>query len=291
MMGWTRKVRLSPRWTVAGITVVVLVAAAGTAFALGIGRQSSQQPDGAPSQFSPHRGKVPVLGSTPEGALRALAARFRDVASVSVSIDQFPSEDGTTTIPLRRAHIVIDVPSTSAPNIGWALWESGLLAGAIASEYAQLGAGSLGGAETTILTPDGTRRMIGGGLGKVVTDQVFDSVPSGIASRIASAAASRGISNVHATKLRVLQDTLVIHASSATPAQAARGLQQGGLQALLGESPSDFEGVYLELDDATGHPMYISATAPRAGASFAWADPSLGLDIAGGPQIGGSGSG
>jgi hypothetical protein len=186
---------------------------------------------------------------------------------------------------------VIDVPSMSTPNIGKALWESGLLAGAIASEYAQLGAGSVGGAETTIVTPDGTRRVIGGGLGKAVADQVFDSVPSGLASRIASAAASRGISNVHLTKLRVLQDALVIHASSAAPAQAARGLQQGGLQALLGESPSNFEGVYLELDDSTGHPMYISATAPRAAASFAWADPSLGLDIGRGPQLGASGRG
>jgi hypothetical protein len=286
-----RILQSSRRWTVAAVAVVLLVAAAGTAFALGVGRQDSQPPDGSPAQFSPHRGDVPVLGSTPEAALHALAARFPDVASVSVSTDQFPSEDGTSTIPLRRAHILVDVPSMSVPSIAQALWESGLLAGAIASEYAQLGAESLGGAETTIVTPDGMRRVIGGGLGKAVPDQVFDSVPSGIASRVASAAASRGISNVHVTKRRVLQDALVIHASSAAPAQAAKGLQQDGLQALLGESPSDFEGVYLELDDSAGHPMYISATAPRAAASFAWADPSLGLDIGKGPQVGASSRG
>lgn len=279
--------RSSGRWTVAALAVVLVAVAAGTAFALGVGRQASQPPDGAPAQFSPHRGNVPVLGATPEAALKVLAARVPDVASVSVSTDQFPSEDGSTTIPVRRAHILIDAPSMSVPNIGKALWESALLAGAIASEYAQMGAGSVGGAETTIVTPDGTRRVIGGGLGKAVPDQVFDSIPSEIASRIASAAAPRGISKVQVTKLHVLQDALVIDASTVTPARVAKGLQaQGDLQALLGESPSNFEGVCLQLDDSAGVPRYISATAPRAAASFAWADPSLGLDIGRLPQAG-----
>ena len=131
----------------------------------------------------------------------------------------------------------------------------------------------------TVVTPDGARDHVGGGLGKVVPDQVFDAVTPELQTRVARNAASQGLTNVRVSTFQVVNDVIEIQATTtAPPAAAASAFYKArGLNGLLGESENNFEGVYFQLDDANGHPILIESTAPRAGGGGYWAAPSTGI--------------
>jgi hypothetical protein len=130
----------------------------------------------------------------------------------------------------------------------------------------------------TLVRPDGAREDIGGGIGKVVPSQVFNPVSTGVQTRIAQNLATEGLTHVQITTFQLMSGVVEIHATASDSAAAAKAFTSaGGLDAVLGKSPNDFEGAYFELDDAQGQPVLISASAPRAGAWIFWPDPSTGL--------------
>ena len=170
------------------------------------------------------------------------------------------------------------MPTLAGPSITKALWEGNLLAGAVADEYAARGFGQIVGASATLVATDGREQPVGGGIGHVVPDQVFDDVPSSIAATVARGGATAGLRNVAVSKVRGLQEALVVSATTDNPAQTAAALAQpGGLRSVLGGAPTRFEGVYLEVRNAAGDLVYITAAAPRAGASTFWIAPGLGV--------------
>lgn len=100
-------------------------------------------------------------------------------------------------------------------------------------------------------------------------------------SSVVQRAKGLGFSSPSVTTVRGIQDALMITVVSANPAQAVSSLRASGdaLVGFLGEAPTNYEGVYLEIDDSSGSPAYIEATAPRDGSGTAWARPDLGIAV------------
>jgi hypothetical protein len=256
-----------------------VVVGAGAAVAAATGNLN-----GGPGQLSPGVGSVPVIEGSASDVLSTLASRLPLVSNPStVSETVPPSSDpdatGSAVSGLAvRCDLLVD--GTQGSAISQALWERDLFMGAVRDEFAARGFGTVIDGDATLVTPNGTQEDAGGGVSiGVRTDQVFDAIPSDIASTISANASSIGLSSVQVKTMQVLQDVLVINAVSDSPATDVAALQkQGGLQFLLGQPPMNFEGVYLQIDDNSGNPVYITDTAPRDGGGSVWADPSLGLN-------------
>ncbi len=179
-------------------------------------------------------------------------------------------------------NVLVDlrVNSTVGSDITMAMWEQFLYFGAVRDEFALRGFGKVIDGTGTLVTPDGSRHPapVGGVSLGMRTDQVFDAVPSDITSTISERAAGMGLSSTKVQALHVLQDALVIRAVSDSPAtDLAAYTRQGGLEFLLGQRPDDFEGVYFEVDDSSGNPVYITFKAPRSGGGGSWSSPSSGM--------------
>ena len=172
---------------------------------------------------------MPQIPGPPDAVVRALAARLPLVLSAEVKTEQIPGEAGTgaSTAGLLLEYR-LSVPTLAGPSITKALWEGNLLAGAVADEYAARGFGQIVGASATLVATDGREQPVGGGIGHVVPDQVFDDVPSSIAATVARGGATAGLRNVAVSKVRGLQEALVVSATTDNPAQTAAALAQPG---------------------------------------------------------------
>ena len=170
------------------------------------------------------------------------------------------------------------VPSSAGLDRSEALWQGDLLVGAVADEYVARGFGEIGGAWASLITPGGEVVPYGGAVGNIVRDQVFLDLPLNLGATIAQRGALFGLRDVHVTFLSVLQSAVVIKATSDHPKRAVAHLKhRGGVGALLRRPPTNFEGAYLQVDDATGSPMYVDAVASRNGTRLSGVDPRLGL--------------
>ena len=260
----------------AGAAAVVLAV---TGTAVGLAAVSGSARDGAPVQFSPRTGAITPISGSPSAAVSALAARFPMIRSASVSSKVIPSEDGSPGTTVLAAVIQANVASMNGADIMPAEWEAELLGGAIADSYAATPKlGAVKTVETTVFTPDGQSRYIGGGLGNVVRNQVFSALPTTLASIVASRAPSLGLSDAHVSYIRALSPAIVISATSTDPAETLQAVDKsddGPLNVLLDGPPTRYEGVFLEVKDANGSPVYINATAARAGAGLSWIRPDL----------------
>jgi hypothetical protein len=263
---------------IALVGIAGAVAAGGTAMAVTRGTHGSPGSDRDPATFAPRRGAVPQISGTPDAVVRALAARLPLVLSAQVKTEQIPGEAGTAASEGLVLEYRLSVPTLTGPSITKALWEGNLLTGAVADEYVARGFGRVVGANATLVAPDGAEQPIGGGIGHVVPDQVFDDVPNSIAATVARGGATASLRNISVSKVRGLQEALVVSATTDSPAHAAAALAQpGGLQSVLGGAPTRFEGIYLEVRNAAGDLVYITAAAPRAGASTFWVASGLGV--------------
>lgn len=234
--------------------------------------------------FSPRLGEVPRIGDTRSEVIATLESRLSLVSNATVFSETVPAAPDNASEHARAVSGLavkydLSVTSTQGADIGQALWEGDLFTGALRDEFAARGLGDVIDAYGTFVTPDGTRESAGGGVSyAVATNQVFNAVPSDIVTTIARNAASVGLRSVQVDTLPVLQDALVIRATSDAPqTDVAALLAKGGLRFLLGENPADFEGVYLQIDDGSGAKVYDVDTAPRAGGGGFWAAPSLGI--------------
>lgn len=235
--------------------------------------------DESPVQFAPTTGSTPSLGSDSASIIASVEARVPDVLSIRITKDAISNASGRGTKDYLVAHIDIAASADSGPKVARASWESDLIGGALFTGFTQADLAPPFGVDLTLVLPDGTRDQVGGGLGKVVPNQVFDSVTPEIQTRIEQNAAAQGLTNVRVTTFQVVNDVIEIHAATtAAPATAASNFYKaGGIDGLLGQSENDFEGVYFQLDNAQGNPILIETTAPRAGAGGYWAAPSTGI--------------
>lgn len=270
---------ITRRRVTATATAAIVASVTVTAFA-----SAGATSNGGTGQLSPSVGNVPLIQGTPSNVLSTLAGRLplvEDPQAVSETVPAAP-DPGVPGSAVSGLKVVCDLPvdSIGGSALTKALWERDLFMGAVRDEFAARGLGNVVDGDATFVTPDGTRVDAGGGVSNgVVTNQTFDAIPSDAASAIDSRASSIGLGSVTTDTMQVLQDVLVIHAVSDAPsADVPTFLNKGGLQFLLGESPMDFEGVYLEIDNNSGTPVYITDTAPRDGGAGWWADPSLGIN-------------
>jgi hypothetical protein len=269
---------ISRRRVMAATTAAIVASVTVTAFASASSTSSSGS-----GQLAPSVGKVPLIQGTASGVLTALAARLPLVSNPQTVSETVPAapDPGSPGSAVSGLKVVCDlaVDSIGGSALTKALWERDLFMGAVRDEFAARGLGDVIDGDATFVTPDGTRVDAGGGVSNgVVTDQTFNAIPSNAASALANRAAHIGLGSIKTHTMQVLQNALVIHATSKSPtADVGSFLQKGGLQFLLGESPMDFEGVYLEIDNSSGNPVYITDTAPRDGGGGWWADPSLGI--------------
>lgn len=261
----------------------VLIAAAAALLLLGVGSAIAAvtitSGDGSPVQFAPTTGSTPSLGNNPSSIIAAVKARVPDVLSIQITNDAISNGSGRGTKHYLIAHIDIAAPADKGPEIARAIWESNLVGGALLTGFTQANLAPPFGVDLTVVMPDGTRDHVGGGLGKVLPNQVFDPVTPQIQSRIQQNAIAEGLTNVRVAAFQVVNDVIEIHATTTSaPAVAASSFYKAhGLDGLLGQSENDFEGVYFQLDDAKGNPILIQSTAPRAGAGGYWAAPSTGI--------------
>ncbi len=266
-----------------GVSRRVLLAAAAAALLLSVGSAIAavaiSSGDGSPVQFAPTTGTTPSLGTDAASILASVKSRVPDVISIRLSDDAITNESGKGTTKYLIAHLDISAPADNGPSYARASWESDLVIGALFTAFTQAGIAPPFSDELTLVLPDGTRRNVGGGLGKVVPNQVFDPVTPGTQARIEQNAAAGGLTNVRVDTFQVVNDVLMIRArtSEAPAAAASRFYKADGLEGLLGQPANDFEGVYFELDDAQGNPILIQTTAPRAVAGGYWAAPSTGI--------------
>lgn len=256
----------------------ILAALALSGLALGISRAvaAGSGGDGAPVQFAPQTGSVPLVAGTPAEVVTALAARLPLVSNARVVTTAIPAEDGSSANGLVLKYDLL-VPSFGGASIAKASWEGDLLTGAVLDEYATRGLGSLAEAEATLVDPSGAEQPIGGGFGNVVPNQVFNDVPSSFGAQVAAAAGQFGLTHVSVTTIQGLQAAPVIIGTTNQPQSTVSALEQpSAVDTLLGGPPTQFEGTYLEVRDTAGNPIYIAATAARNGSSTVWADPSVG---------------
>lgn len=275
--------RIITRRRATAAVILAVILGAGVTAAVSAYAGGGTPPDGLPGQLSPSLGSVPLIEGSPSDVLATLASRLSLVSNPSTVAETVPasSDPGSPGSAVSGLKVLCDlaVDSATGSGIARALWERDLFTGAVRDEFAARGFGSVIDGSATLVTPDGARQPAGGGVSiGVRTDQVFDAIPSGMASTISKQATSIGLRSVQVETMQVLQDVLVIHAVSDSPAADVAALrQQGGLQFLLGQPPMNFEGVYLEIDNNSGSPVYITDTAPRDGGGGWWADPSLGI--------------
>lgn len=264
------------------LVVIGVLAAGFTAVGLtkAFASAGSAPGDGAPLQISPQRGAIPIIQGDPATVVDTLASGLPLVANARVITAPVPlSDEGPPTEANVLTYDLL-VPSFGGSSITKALWEGNILAGAVADEYAARGFGSIADVQGTLVDPSGARQPVGGGIGNVVLDQVFNPVPDSLGAQVAASAAQFALLNVQVSKVQGLQDAAVIVATTDSPqATVDEFLHPSGvppLETLLGGPPLQFEGTYFEVRDASGAPIYIAATAGRAGATTTWVDPSLG---------------
>jgi hypothetical protein len=261
----------------AALALAIAFGSLGTALAMSSGGPADP-PDGTPMQFAPAVGDIPVVPGPPATVVRTIAARLPLVANARVVSETIPVSDTGETAAVPVLEYDLLVPGFTGSEITAALWQANLLAGAVVDEFRVRGFGTIAEAHGTLVTPDGRRQAIGGGVGRAAPNQLFNVVPGSIGATIATAASRFGLRSTRASILSALQPVVVVHATTDTPANSISALARaGGLSALLGGSPARFEGVYLEVQDGSGAPVYISATAPRAAATTLWVKPGLGI--------------
>jgi hypothetical protein len=271
----TRRKRRMSRRALIGVTAALLLLGAGSA----IGAVALTSSDGSPVQFAPTTGTTPSLGTDAASIIATIKSRVPDVLSIRLANDPIPNGSGKGTTDYLIAHVDVAAAADNGPAYARASWESDLVIGALFTAFAQAGLTPPFTDELTLVLPDGSRHLVGGGLGKVVPDQIFDPVTPAIQSGIQQRAAADGFTNVHVDTFQVVNDVVEIYATtSAAPDVAAPSFFKAhGLDDLLGQSRNDFEGVYFQLDDAKGNPILIESTALRAGSGGWWAAPSTGI--------------
>jgi hypothetical protein len=161
-----------------------------------------------PVQYAPRTGSVPIVPGNKDDVLRALAKNFPLVDHPRVEVQQrLGGHRGQTELALYYR------VSKAASEEG--IWEGELLAGELRDEFAARGFRHLASVYGTIVGPRGKTQDAGGGLGYVVSYQVFDHFPPNLAEVLGENAEKMGLENVRvATVVHGFQDALAITATT-----------------------------------------------------------------------------
>lgn len=250
-----------------GIAAVASVAVSGTEPSI----------DGQPIRYGVGVGAVPPFAGSPSAGVAEFVRRFPTVENVTVRRSETASEAGGHVASVRLA-----VRSFASQDVIRAWWEAHVLVGALADTYVASGLPRLTELDATLVRPDGANERLGGGLGNVAPSQRFETIGRQLRDAVQANARGAGITGVRLTTVRGIDEALVIAGTVADPGRDVARLREAGSSALtrlLDRPPGRLEGVYLEVQDRNGRPVYVEATASRAGAAIAWGDRSLGIRV------------
>jgi hypothetical protein len=267
-----RQRRLLLALALAAVITIPVVAIASR----GSGRYARTAPVGSAIQVAPSRGRIAPFRPNVAAGLDALARTLPLVRNPRLGHIDVDDVHG----PLLEFDLA--VPVLSGGRTAEALWQGEVFTGAAAAKLAS-GGTNLVEVKETLVTPDGTRRPIGGGLGHVVRNQLFASAPADITSRVAANAAGFGFHDTRTEVLHGLRDAIAMRARTDDVAKAATEIQShpGLLTEIIGTSPTTFEGVFLEVDDTNGDPIYVRGIVGSNGSSMVWGRPGLDVSLPG----------
>jgi len=158
-------------------------------------------------------------------------------------------------------------------------WYGALIEGAVSDEMRtdQVSTNQvIGGDDVTVVGLDGSSVDLGGGNGDVVSEQSFaddgmtvgSSAQADSAKDIEATISGLGLTpvsvdfvHVHGTAVRVV----ATYAGSTPVTWTSNQV----LDELAG-TPTRYEGIYFEVDDSNGSPMFISSVSYRTGISSVW---------------------
>jgi hypothetical protein len=267
------------RFSLAGLCAVVgalaLIAFA-TTFA-----SSSDTPAQKPLTISPQRAPVEPFDGEPASGVAQLADRVPGVIAVD-SATNVDGLDGGTALSVRVA--VPGENRSRSLEATRARWKASVLAGAINSKYVATGLPEVRDLNVVLVDPDGHEEPIGGGMGLVVPDQAFARVTNEMIAAIEERCKALGLRQIVIQRVEMIQDVVLIVARADDPKLTVARLRAdgNGLIKVLGGSPRNIEGAYLEVDDRLGNAMYIEAVSSRTASSSVWASHELALDLSGG---------
>lgn len=263
-MTMTRVARRRVTLVVTAVGIVAL-ATVGLARALDVG--GSAEPE-SEVQFAPSRGPVAPFGSDVNADVRVFAKRFPSVRNLVVR----PAPEDA-----RKLEAVFDVavPSLEPADSLYGVWQGQLLTGALRERFLASGLPTLISVGATLVDPEGQRDPLGGGFGAVVSKQRFLSVDSRVTSRLEARLRELGFSDIDITVLPVIQEAIAVRVVHPDAVRVVNqlALDDGVLQEVFGRDPRVYEGIYFEVRDSAREPVYIAATALRAGAGVTWARP------------------
>jgi hypothetical protein len=257
-----------------------MLVAAGAALAIAGGQHAPHLltggvQDRVPIQLAPKVGEPVVPSGNSSDVLRTIESGLTLVSAARVTTQELPTEATTATTTGRVLEYDLHVPSFAGADVTEAIWQGNLFAGSVRDAFYERDLGTISHAYGTLVNPAGERQLIGGGFGRVVQGQIFDPIPNGLGEHLSQSAGAFRIDVQDVTEVRGLQSAVVIRATTDAPRQAVSLLmKEGALASLIGMSPSQLEGVFLQVRDGTGKVVYAVGTAPRDGAVTVWAGAS-----------------
>jgi hypothetical protein len=263
---------------VVGAAVLALALTGGTAAAVVRHRGHS---DASPT-FSAASTAYPQ--QTVADAIRDTLAGLDTNWFLDVRLQQQLGADGSADTSVAPGMLVdIKAPSEDSGAGIPALWEAEVAEGAIAERIAGDSPDFqdvVGNLDTTLTFPDGATDDVGGGAGYVTAGELFGAQASGesdskIEQDVDATLASYDLQPDQVRVLHPLGPAVWVVATTNDPSQFP-GRFDEIQNAIMGIAPDiEYEGLYLEIDNAQGEPLMRVGNAIRNGGGVSWTSPSL----------------
>jgi hypothetical protein len=178
---------------------------------------------GIPVQYAPRSGELPTLASTPDGVVAVIGSGLPLVLDARVETQMVQLYESALSKPPEPALVleydlsVVSFEPGARPQV---LWQGHLFAGAVADVYEVRGFGTIHGTYATLVTPEGNREYVGGGLGNTMPNQLFDDPPAWLGENAAKAGAEFGLQDVQVSTVRAIQPSVVLIATTDTPTES-----------------------------------------------------------------------
>ncbi len=261
-----------------GLVAVCIFGVALTWILVG-GASSNDQPDGAPyhyvnqtnaSQFTlSSDSAIPAL-------LRSARLRVRDTNKIVDARIGPPPQGVEAGQASKVLYATVDAADGGSGSV-FSRWQALVFGGIVRELLRANGLGDLSAIDTTLRLPDGQLLPLGGGIGNVIPNQVFDSPPDPVlTARITRGARSLGLQINTVRIIHSAQPIPVVVATARNARDFAHSSRSSSTwTTLLGEAPSNLEGYFLEVDDIAGAPIVMVTGDNRVGGGAYWIRPEF----------------
>jgi len=204
--------------------------------------------------------------------------RITDASVGTPPANAYDTDEPGVTAPVDPTNLWVYLKVTAskdAPSIDRALWEGGLVVGALRDEIARSNLGAnLFGASISVVDSNGAEIYHGGAVYRRPTNEPRrDDSPGNIIAEVRSRAAKQGLTIKSIRLLGPLGHAPVIVASTNDPSGFAA--HADGIVSGMFDVPRAFDGFFLQVQDASGDPFYIQDFSYRTASGDKWTRPDL----------------